>query len=281
MFHLKNRKSPNLKIRTLCVSVFQHTVFLLLLTHCCKGELQVIGPHRPILAVIGDDVILSCHLKPAMDAVSTTVEWTRPDLKPRFVHVWRSGQELLDDQNPQYRGRTSLFIDKLKHGNTSLKLSRVKQSDSGTYRCFLPIFNKDSTVELVFGSVSPLEIEISKLDNGLSLDCKSKGWYPEPEVSWLDGEGHVLSAGPTETVRGPDDLYTVSSRVTVDKRHSNSFTCRVQQNHINQTRETQIQISVDFFMVQSSFAARISICLVVCIIPIVVVVFVVCKWGKN
>ena len=59
---------------------------------------------------------------------------------------------------------------------------------------------------------------------------------------WLDGEGNLLSAGPTETVRGPDDLYTVSSRVTVEKRHNNSFTCRVQQNHTNQTREAQIHV---------------------------------------
>ena len=72
------------------------------------------------------------------------------------------------------------------------------------------------------------------------LQCESKGWYPEPEVFWLDSEGNLLSAGPTETVRGPDDLYTVSSRVTVEKRHNNNFTCRVQQNNINQTRETHI-----------------------------------------
>ncbi len=75
------------------------------------------------------------------------------------------------------------------------------------------------------------------------LQCESKGWYPQPEVVWLDGEGNVLSAGPAETVKGPDDLYSVSSRVTVEKRHSNRFTCRVQQKNINQTRETAIYIS--------------------------------------
>ena len=83
---------------------------------------------------------------------------------------------------------------------------------------------------------------IDRTSSGVALKCESSGWYPEPEVFWLDGEGNLLSAGPTETVRGPDDLYTVSSRVTVEKRHSNSFTCRVQQNHINQTREAQIHI---------------------------------------
>ena len=96
------------------------------------------------------------------------------------------------------------------------------------------------------GAASSPSISLSGLDRnngGVVLQCESTGWYPEPEVFWLDGEGNLLSAGPTETVRGPDDLYTVSSRVTVEKRHSNSFTCRVQQNHINQTRETQIHIS--------------------------------------
>ncbi|KAI4821342.1 hypothetical protein KUCAC02_029277 [Chaenocephalus aceratus] len=57
------------------------------------------------------------------------------------------------------------------------------------------------------------------------LQCESGGWYPQPEVLWLDAEGELLSAGPTETLRGPHDLYTVSSRVTVEKRLSNTFTC--------------------------------------------------------
>ena len=85
-------------------------------------------------------------------------------------------------------------------------------------------------------------VGIEKVGHRVVLQCESTGWYPEPEVLWLDGEGNLLSAGPTETVRGPDDLYTVSSRVTVEKRHSNSFTCRVQQNHINQIREAHIQV---------------------------------------
>ncbi|XP_045920993.1 butyrophilin subfamily 2 member A2-like [Micropterus dolomieu] len=108
-------------------------------------------------------------------------------------------------------------------------------------------------IESVGGAVySPIIQVVS--DNSISVvfQCKSEGWYPEPEVFWLDGEGNLLSAGPTETVRGPDDLYTVSSRVTVEKRHSNSFTCRVQQKDINQTRETHIQVTAGFFMDQSS-----------------------------
>ena len=96
------------------------------------------------------------------------------------------------------------------------------------------------------GAVSSLVISLSSITGfrgGVVLQCESKGWHPQPEVFWLDSEGNLLSAEPTKTVRGPDGLYTVSSRVTVEKRHNNNFTCRVQQNNINQIRETYIIVS--------------------------------------
>ncbi|MEQ2304048.1 hypothetical protein AMECASPLE_023040 [Ameca splendens] len=90
------------------------------------------------------------------------------------------------------------------------------------------------------------------------LDCSSAGWYPEPELFWLDGEGNIMSAGPTGTTTDPDGVYSISSRVMVEKRHNNNFTCRVQQKDINQTRETHIYVPDDFFMAQSNCSVSIS-----------------------
>uniref|UniRef100_UPI003AAED55B butyrophilin subfamily 1 member A1-like n=2 Tax=Centroberyx gerrardi TaxID=166262 RepID=UPI003AAED55B len=225
--------------------VFYHTVVLLLLTQSCGGQPQVIGPLRLTVSIVGDDIILPCHLEPATDAAAMTIEWLRPDLDPIFVHVRHHGQEILINKHLSYEGRTSLFIDKLKHGDISLKLSKVKLSDEGKYRCFIPSLDRQSIIELVVGAVSSPVISLAglnKASSGVVLGCESKGWYPEPEVFWLDGEGNILSAGPTETVRGPDGLYTVSSRVTVEKTDTNRFTCRVQQQNINQTRETHIHV---------------------------------------
>uniref|UniRef100_A0A671TNG5 Ig-like domain-containing protein n=1 Tax=Sparus aurata TaxID=8175 RepID=A0A671TNG5_SPAAU len=220
-------------------------VYLLLQTHSCKGQSQLIAPSQPIVAKVGNDVILPCHLEPAVDVVSFSLEWTRPDMNPVFVHMRRARQDLIDTKHPSYKGRTSVSIDELKNGNISLKLSKVKPSDAGRYQCYIPKLDIGAFVELVVGAASSPVISLSGLDRnkaGVILKCNSTGWYPEPEVFWLDGEGNLLSAGPTETVRGPDDLYTVSSRVTVEKRHSNSFTCRVQQNSTNQIRETRIHV---------------------------------------
>ncbi|KAM8747567.1 butyrophilin subfamily 2 member A1-like isoform 1-T1 [Acanthopagrus schlegelii] len=261
--------------------------FHLLLAHLCSGQSQLIAPSQPIVATVGDDIILPCHLEPEADVVAMTLEWTRPDLNDIFVHVRRASQDIVRVQHPSFTGRTSVSIDELKHGNVSLKLSKVKPSDAGRYQCYIPKPDTGSVVELIVGAASSLVISLSEIirnKGAVVLQCKSTGWYPEPEVFWLDGEGNLLSAGPTETVRGPDDLYTVSSRVTVEKRHSNSFTCRVQQNKANQTRETHIHVPDDFFEVQSSSSSTtviLSFTVAVCIRVILILGFYVWRLKKT
>ncbi|GLD68123.1 butyrophilin subfamily 3 member A2-like protein [Lates japonicus] len=265
-------------------SLVFHTVTVLALIHSCRGQSEVVGEPQPIIALVGDDIILPCRLHPAMDASDMTVEWARSDLDPRFVLVWRDGVELEAKKHPSYQRRTSLFPDQLKHGNISLKLSNVKLSDQGKYRCFVPALSKEFSVQLFVGAASSPVVTIAGINKTISavvLECKSKGWYPEPEVLWLDGEGNLLSAGPTETVRGPDDLYTVSSRVTVEKRHSNSFTCRVQQNKTNQTRETHIHVPDDFFPSSSSSSVPAIVGVVVSLLLVLTLVFTVWKWRQN
>lgn len=120
-------------------------------TYLSSGHSQVIGQPQPIVAMVGDDILLPCHLEPATDAVSLTLEWARADLNPRFVHVRREGVELLIDQNPSYIERTSVSINKLKCGDLSLKLSKVKLSDEGIYRCLVPKQGTKSEVKLAVG----------------------------------------------------------------------------------------------------------------------------------
>ncbi|XP_047454515.1 butyrophilin subfamily 3 member A2-like, partial [Mugil cephalus] len=181
-------------------SQFRVLLVYLLLHRFCRGQSQLIGSSQPITAVAGGDVILPCHLEPAQDVTTSTVEWSRSDLKPRFVHVLRVGQELMNIKNPSYNGRTLVLVEELKHGNISLKLSEVKPGDEGTYRCFIPEKTEEAFVELVVASVpvsSPV-ISLSGMDRdrgGVVLQCESRGWYPEPEVLWLDAEGNLLSAG--------------------------------------------------------------------------------------
>uniref|UniRef100_A0A3P9DJB0 Ig-like domain-containing protein n=1 Tax=Maylandia zebra TaxID=106582 RepID=A0A3P9DJB0_9CICH len=207
------------------------------------GQHQMIGPTQPVVAMIGDDIILPCHLEPAVDAVDLTVDWSRKDLKPGSVYVRREGVELLTEQNPLYTGRTSLSVNKLQCGDVSLKLSTVQLSDAGTYKCLVPKFNAESVVTLAVGSVSSPVIELTNVKNKMVLECKSNGWYPEPQMLWVYSEGKPISVEPTKIVRGSDGLYAVSSKVTVEKGQSYSFNCKVQQKNISQIKETHIHVS--------------------------------------
>uniref|UniRef100_A0A3Q0S3S9 Ig-like domain-containing protein n=1 Tax=Amphilophus citrinellus TaxID=61819 RepID=A0A3Q0S3S9_AMPCI len=101
-----------------------------------------------IMAMMGDDIILPCHLEPAVDAGELTVEWSRQDLTPRFVYKSEDGVELLTEQNSLYTRRTSLSVSKLQCGDISLKLSTVKLSDAGTYKCLVPTYGAESVVQL-------------------------------------------------------------------------------------------------------------------------------------
>ncbi|XP_029028605.1 CD276 antigen-like isoform X1 [Betta splendens] len=109
---------------------------------------SVLNCSTPNIVWPGDDVILPCRLQPPLSAESMRVEWTRPDLEPEFIHVHQDGRFLYELQNPDYNYRTSLFVDQLPNGNVSLKLSRVTQSDAGTYRCSLPSVQQEASVQL-------------------------------------------------------------------------------------------------------------------------------------
>ncbi|XP_030608916.1 butyrophilin subfamily 2 member A2-like [Archocentrus centrarchus] len=225
--------------------LLHHVIVCLLLIPKHRGQPLVVGPSQAVVATVGEEIVLPCHIKPEMDASRMRLEWARPDLTPGFVHVWADNKEHVVNKQPSYGGRTSLMIHKLEHGDVSLKLSNVTVSDEGTYRCLVPQVGREVFIKLVVGAASlPFIRVMNRTSSRVVLQCESAGWYPEPELLWLDSEGNLLSAGPTETLRGPDDLYTVSSRVTVEKRHSNNITCRVQQKNINQSRDMYIHLPV-------------------------------------
>ncbi|XP_038588573.1 butyrophilin subfamily 1 member A1-like [Micropterus salmoides] len=279
MLHSKTESSDGVSFRTCSV-----LLFIILLIESVGAQSELICSHQPIVALAGDDVILSCHLEPAVSASSEIVVWAKPGLEPEYIHIRQDGRLMDEHQNPSYRFRTALFVDELIKGNVFLKIFSVKISDAGKYFCFLQSMQKEASIQLTVGAVSsPIIQVVSDNSDSVVFQCESAGWYPEPEVFWLDSEGNLLSAGPTETVRGPDDLYTVSSRVTVEKRHSNSFTCRVQQKDVNQTRETHIQVTAGFFRDLSSSDWILIITILLCIAAsvFIVVIYYPLKTGNQ
>lgn len=90
------------------------------------------------------------------------------------------------------------------------------------------------------GSQPVLSIEGTN-GSGLVLRCESEGWYPEPELEWLDNNGTILpAAGPTETETDTEGFFTVRRNVTIQQTDNNRFTCRVQQQNTFRTKQIRI-----------------------------------------
>ncbi|KAK2113463.1 Butyrophilin-like protein 2 [Saguinus oedipus] len=108
--------------------------FFILLTMKQSDDLRVIGPAHPILARVGEDVLLTCQLLPRRTAMHMEVRWYRSEPStPVFTH--RDGVEVTEMQMEEYKGRVELIEDGIAKGSVALKIYNIQPSDNGQYWC--------------------------------------------------------------------------------------------------------------------------------------------------
>ncbi|KAK9978469.1 hypothetical protein ABG768_020220 [Culter alburnus] len=236
------------------------------ITDSRSEQYEVEGPADPVFAIAGEDVILPCSVKPNISVVDMRVEWFRPDLIDSLVHLYEDHEDRNTDQIQSYRERTKLNHQELQRGNASLKLSAVRVSDEGHYKCFIQSesWSDDATVNVRVEAVgSPPVITVDGFDRsgGLHLQCESEGWYPEPNLEWRDSEGVRLSSGTTETHRNTDRF---SVKHTIIVYHSGKIHCRVKLRH--HMLETLIDTSNNMFNSWRTSVILISVIVVLIVI---------------
>ncbi|XP_060776138.1 butyrophilin subfamily 1 member A1-like [Neoarius graeffei] len=228
-------------------------VTLLILSSFVESQsegFQVVGPEAPLVAVAGEDLVLPCFLKPSTSAVDMTVEWMRVEEVASLVHLYEDHEDRNEKQAQPYRRRTSLFKEELQKGNASLKLSPLRVSDEGSYKCLIEdkSWYDDITLHIIVeaqGSHPVIMMESYDHSGGINLVCESRGWKPEPEVVWLDREGDTLPAEDTQIHRDTEG-FSVKRHITVyDYSDSNRYYCRLQQEH--HMMETEVIINRKVF----------------------------------
>ncbi|XP_062391659.1 CD276 antigen-like [Sardina pilchardus] len=211
------------------------------------GNFTLVGPGSPLLAEVGQDVVLPCSLSAHVavgNAEKLSVVWYRlQDSTQTHILVHSDGE----DQDQAYRGRTALFRDQIAGGNLSLKLSSVRLSDAGRYQCTADAGdgnhdNADMEVQVRAVGTTPVIFTDRRGKTQLSLRCVSSGWSPKPDVDWLDAEGRSLPAEPMETWLEPEG-FRVERRLLVDKKwnDSSSYHCRLSQMGL--VRETHKNVT--------------------------------------
>ncbi|XP_043091674.1 butyrophilin-like protein 3 isoform X1 [Puntigrus tetrazona] len=246
------------------------------ITDSVSEQYEVVGPADAVFAVAGEDVILPCSVKPSISVEDMRVEWFRSDLKDsQLVHLYEDHEDRNTEQIVSYRGRTELTHQELQRGDASLKLSSVRVSDEGRYKCFIQSksWNDDATVNVrveVVGTPPVITVDGFDDSGGLHLQCESEGWYPEPVLEWLNREGVSLSSDTRVTHREADKFsvkHTITVRHRDDKIH-----CRVRLRH--HMLETQIITTSKRFSSWRTSIILISVAVVLSVIAgILIAVF--------
>ncbi|XP_026114285.1 butyrophilin-like protein 2 isoform X2 [Carassius auratus] len=101
----------------------------------------------------GDDVVLSCHLNPAVSAASMEIQWWH---KEDLVFHYKNGKMTV---NIDFEGRVSLPLQDLQNGNLSLTLRDVRSSQKGLYICEVT-HESQSIQDTVFLHISSVDFSL-------------------------------------------------------------------------------------------------------------------------
>ncbi|XP_060053430.1 butyrophilin subfamily 2 member A2-like isoform X2 [Erinaceus europaeus] len=211
------------------------------------GKFRVQGPGAPVIAPVGKEAVLPCHLSPVTDAGGMVVTWSRVD-PPALVHHYAASQDHLKNQSAEYQGRTEFLKENITTGQVALRIRPILPPDNGEYRCnFASSTFEDKAQFTVLvtasGTAPQIHIEPGGI-SGVKLTCTSRGWYPEPEVHWRDlqGQQRLTAASETKTA-ARDGLFHVETSVTTDA-NSLDVSCVIRNPVRREEKEAHVSIAV-------------------------------------
>uniref|UniRef100_A0A8C3KKJ6 Butyrophilin subfamily 1 member A1-like n=1 Tax=Calidris pygmaea TaxID=425635 RepID=A0A8C3KKJ6_9CHAR len=246
-------------------------------------DFRVVGPSRPLLATVGQDVVLPCHLSPRMNAQNLEIRWIRHQFT-ETVHLYRNGEDLDGAQMEEYIGRTELARAGLSSGSLDLRISGLRPSDDGQYVCTVQdaATYGEATVDLevtALGSVPLLSLEAYE-DGGIRVVCRSAGWYPSPQVLWKDGTGQNLPS--VSLRRSPDErgLFEIQDVIIVRGKADRNVLCVVRNSRLEQEQASSLQISAPFFHNARPWMAALGVLLLLVVMCFGVIAYLFRRKGE-
>ncbi|XP_067401893.1 butyrophilin subfamily 1 member A1-like [Emydura macquarii macquarii] len=231
-----------------------------------SARFTVIGSRDPVIAILGQDTVLPCHLSPRMSAANMEVRWFRSEFLS-FVHLYRDGKDQYEGQMPEYRGRTELSKAGLTDGNIPLRILKITHSDEGQYLCFVQegALYEETVLELrvaALGSTPLISVE-GHQDGGIRVVCRSAGWYPEAKVLWKDLNGQHLPSLCETKSRGDNNLFDTETAIVIKEQSNQNLSCCIRNTVLNQEKESAVYIADPFFPRVNPWMVALSLILMV------------------
>ncbi|KAM9120067.1 butyrophilin subfamily 1 member A1-like [Pangshura tecta] len=241
-----------------------------------SAQFTVIAPDQPVIAIVGEDIVLPCHLSPPMSAENMEVRWFRSD-DSFLVHRYRDGKDETEFQMPEYKGRTEFLKDGIRNGSVALRLHNIRPSDEGRYVCYFEAtsFYKDAHMELkvaALGAAPLLSVE-GYQDGGIRVVCRSAGWYPEPEVFWREFTGQHVPLLSERKFQGANGLFETETSVIITETSNQNISCSIRSILLKQEKESGVYIAEPFFPKKSPWIAILCTILVIQLICIGLLIY--------
>ncbi|XP_068958396.1 butyrophilin-like protein 8 [Petaurus breviceps papuanus] len=227
--------------------VYHLLIFVLSLIDMGSGQFQVIGPNEPIQALVGEDVIFSCHVLPKVNMKDMEVSFFRNQISSVLLLI-KNGKEMPKKQMQEYQGRTQFVQVAIAEGRISLKLKNISISDSGKYGCQFAsqTFDQKNTWELqvaALGSSPVISLERYR-DTGTLLICRSAGWFPKPDVQWKNHQGQSMSSD-FKVKTGDNGLFDVETSLFLQEPPNGDISCSVRVWSLR--KESRVRVVDQFF----------------------------------
>nr|XP_048674448.1 putative selection and upkeep of intraepithelial T-cells protein 1 homolog isoform X2 [Caretta caretta] len=215
-----------------------------------SAQFTVTGPDHPVIASLGGEAVLPCHLSPRMSAENMEVRWFQSKYSA-VVHLYKDGQDQYEEQMAEYQQRTEFLKDDITSGSVSLRIRNIQPSDEGPYKCRFQssVTYEEAVLELQvadLGSAPAISVE-GHQDRGIRVVCRSSGWYPEPKAQWRDLQGQLLPSASENISQEADGLFQTEIAIVLREESNQKVSCCVRNPRLDQERESAIYVTELFF----------------------------------
>ncbi|XP_043961089.1 programmed cell death 1 ligand 1-like [Gambusia affinis] len=190
----------------------------------CRGDVS---------CVFSQVCFLPCSFQPADQPA---VHWTRLAAAESVVHSYYDGRDQVQHQNQNFRGRTSLFVDRVSSGNASLLLTGVKVQDQGRYLCNCSTSAGTRLAVIRVSVDAPVKtVNLRQAEN--RVVCSSDEIYPEPNLTWsTEPPSEFVLQSSTLVQRTEQQLFNISSSLKVPHNDTDlTYVCTVRTRRNHQT----------------------------------------------
>lgn len=227
------------------LSAFAASFLFIVFSMKQSDDFRVIGSVYPVLAMVGEDALLTCQLLPKRTAEHMVVRWYRSGSSTP-VFASRDGSEVTEMQMEEYRGRVEWIEDHLTEGKVALKIHNIRPSDGGQYWCQFQeenYYGETSLLLKVAGLGSAPSIHLmGSVESELQLVCTAKGWFPEPQVSWQDITGEELLTASEHHFQEEDGLFYVESMLVLRNTSAEIVSCFIRNPELSEKKGSNISI---------------------------------------